>query len=90
MPTHETGGHRRPSSERVHQSSDTPHTPIVFTRHNRPLHVLWLESQIWFSAQDLGRLIGRHLESHALRKLDPDQTNPAPMGFSFVWNRLWG
>nr|WP_238536595.1 Bro-N domain-containing protein [Pseudomonas sp. M47T1] len=74
MSTNETGSHRRPDDGRAHQSNDVPHTPIVFTRHNRPLHALWLESQIWFSARDLGRLIGRHLESHALRKLDPDQT----------------
>jgi len=48
--------------------------PFVFTRHNRPLHTLWLESQVWFSARDLGRLMGRHLDSHALRRLDPDQS----------------
>ena len=55
------------------------HIPVVFTRHNRPLHALWLESQVWISARDLGRLIGRHLESHALRKLDPGQTRTLPL-----------
>jgi len=50
------------------------HTPTLFTRHNRPLHTLWLESQAWFHARDLGRLMGRFLDAHAVRKLDPDQT----------------
>lgn len=50
------------------------HTPTLFTRHNRPLHTLWLESQAWFHARDLGRLMGRHLDEHAVRKLDADQT----------------
>jgi prophage antirepressor-like protein len=50
------------------------HTPILFTRHNRPLHTLWLESQAWFHARDLGRLMGRFLDEQAVRKLDPDQT----------------
>lgn len=50
------------------------HTPTLFTRHNRPLHTLWLESQAWFHARDLGRLMGRFLDEHAVRKLDPDQT----------------
>lgn len=49
------------------------HTPTLFTRHNRPLHTLWLESQAWFHARDLGRLMGRFLDAHAVRKLDPDQ-----------------
>lgn len=61
------------------QNLETNQTTIVFTRHNRPLHTLWLESQVWFSARDLGRLIGRHLESHALRKLDPDQIRTLPL-----------
>ncbi|MGI4838362.1 MAG: BRO-N domain-containing protein [Janthinobacterium lividum] len=51
-----------------------PHTPTLFTRHNRPLHTLWLESQAWFHARDLGRLMGRFLDEHAVSKLDPDQT----------------
>lgn len=51
-----------------------PQTPTLFTRHNRPLHTLWLESQAWFHARDLGRLMGRYLDAHALRKLDADQT----------------
>lgn len=49
------------------------HDPILFTRHNRPLHALWLESQAWFCARELGRLIGRYLDEHIVRKLDPDQ-----------------
>ncbi|WP_342624485.1 Bro-N domain-containing protein [Pseudomonas alkylphenolica] len=47
--------------------------PIRFTRHNRPLHTLWLESQAWFCARELGRLIGRYLDEHIVRKLDADQ-----------------
>lgn len=47
--------------------------PTLFTRHNRPLHSLWLDSQAWFCARDLGRLIGRYLDEHIVRKLDPDQ-----------------
>lgn len=36
-------------------------TPTLFTRHNRhnrPLHAFWLESQVWFCAQELGWLAG--------------------------------
>ncbi|UVJ42958.1 Bro-N domain-containing protein [Pseudomonas sp. LS1212] len=47
--------------------------PILFIRHHRHLHTLWLESQAWFCARDLGRLLGRHLDERAVRKLDPDQ-----------------
>ena len=79
MPTCETVSDRRPPDQPRRQSEETCHIPLIFTRHNRPLHTLWLESQAWFSARDLGRLIGRHLESHALRKLDPDQTRTLPL-----------
>ncbi len=48
-------------------------TPTLFTRHNRPLHALWLESQAWFCARELGRLTGRHYDQHGVRRLDPDQ-----------------
>lgn len=51
--------------------------PTVFSRHNRPLHAVWLESQAWFCASDFGRLMGRYLDGHALRKLDADQTRTA-------------
>lgn len=37
---------------------DSFNTPTLFTRHNRPLHTLWLESQAWFCAHELGRLSG--------------------------------
>lgn len=49
------------------------YNPILFTRHNRPLHTLWLESQAWFCARELGRLIGRHLDEQLVRRLDKDQ-----------------
>ena len=45
----------------------------VFTRHNRPLHTLWLESQAWFCANELGRLAGRYFDEHHIRRLDRDQ-----------------
>ena len=48
-------------------------TPPLFTRHNRPLHTLWLESQAWFCAHELGRLSGHFFDEHCMRKLDPDQ-----------------
>lgn len=47
--------------------------PLRFSRHNRPLHALWLDSQAWFSARELGRLIGRYVDDHIVCKLDPDQ-----------------
>lgn len=51
----------------------THYSPTLFLRHNRPLHTLWLESQAWFCARELGRLIGRYLDDHIVRKLDADQ-----------------
>ncbi|BBP75686.1 phage antirepressor [Pseudomonas sp. Ost2] len=47
--------------------------PTRFPRHNRFLHALMLESQAWFSALDLGRLMGLHLDERLTRKLDSDQ-----------------
>lgn len=55
------------------------HEPVLFTRHNRPLHALWLESQAWFCARELGRLIGRYLDEHIVRKLDADQRRTLPL-----------
>lgn len=49
------------------------HIPTLFTRHNRPLHAIWLEHQAWFCAQELGRLTGYYFDEHCIRKLDPDQ-----------------
>lgn len=49
------------------------HEATLFLRHNRPLHALWLESQAWFCARELGRLIGRYLDEQIIRKLDADQ-----------------
>lgn len=49
------------------------YTSTVFTRHNRPLHTLWLESQAWFCANELGRLAGRYFDEHHIRRLDRDQ-----------------
>ncbi|WP_426140674.1 BRO-N domain-containing protein [Pseudomonas sp. DWP3-1-2] len=47
--------------------------PTTFHRHNRPLHALLLETQAWFSARDLGRLMGWPLNERTMRKLDADQ-----------------
>jgi len=47
--------------------------PTRFTRHNRFIHALILESQAWFSVIDLGRLMGRPLDERLTRKLDSDQ-----------------
>ncbi|MHA6193529.1 BRO-N domain-containing protein [Pseudomonas wadenswilerensis] len=49
------------------------HEPTLFSRNNRPLHTLWLESQAWFCAHELGRMMGRHLDSRRIRRLDQDQ-----------------
>ncbi|TBU82142.1 phage antirepressor [Pseudomonas daroniae] len=49
-------------------------TPHTFVRHRRQLRALLLHDQCWFSARDLGRLIGQpHLEERATRTLDADQ-----------------
>lgn len=48
--------------------------PQIFIRHRRQLRALLLEQQCWFSATDLGRLIGQpHLDERATRTLDADQ-----------------
>ncbi|WP_459199947.1 BRO-N domain-containing protein, partial [Pseudomonas tremae] len=49
------------------------YTPTPFHRHNRQLLALLLENQPWFSARDLGRMIGWPLNERTLRKLDADQ-----------------
>ncbi|MGH8384139.1 MAG: BRO-N domain-containing protein [Pseudomonas sp.] len=50
-----------------------PFDPTVFTRHNLSLHALLLENQPWFSARDIGRLMGVHLSERIVGKLDKDQ-----------------
>ncbi|MDZ5601955.1 Bro-N domain-containing protein [Pseudomonas sp. RP23018S] len=52
---------------------DNPSTGMLFTRHNRPLHTLWLDAQAWFCAHELGRMAGRFFDERCIRKLDPDQ-----------------
>jgi len=47
--------------------------PTTFHRHNRPLRTLLLESEVWFCARDLGRLMGWPLNERTTRKLDADQ-----------------
>jgi prophage antirepressor-like protein len=51
----------------------TIHTPTLFHHHNRPLRTILQESQIWFCARDLGRLMSRPLSERTTRKLDEDQ-----------------
>ncbi|MHC3824061.1 BRO-N domain-containing protein [Pseudomonas sp. G3-19] len=46
---------------------------IVFSRHKLSLHALLLENQPWFSARDVGRLMGFHLNDRVVNKLDSDQ-----------------
>ena len=58
---------------------DSLNTPTLFSRHNRPLHTLWLESQAWFCAHELGRLSGHFFDEHCMRKLDPDQYRTVPL-----------
>lgn len=48
---------------------DSFNTPTLFTHRNRPLHTLWLESQAWFCAHELGRLSGHFYDEHCMRKL---------------------
>jgi prophage antirepressor-like protein len=48
-------------------------TLTTFHRHNRPLRTLLLESQVWFCARDMGRLMGWPLNERTTRKLDADQ-----------------
>ncbi|WP_397451816.1 Bro-N domain-containing protein [Pseudomonas sp. NA-150] len=45
----------------------------TFLRHHRQLRVLLLETQAWFSARDLGKLIGWPINERTTCKLDPDQ-----------------
>lgn len=60
---------------------ETPHRPVmrdpyrssIFTRHNLHLHAFLLENQPWFSARDIGRLMGVHLSDRMVSKLDKDQ-----------------
>jgi prophage antirepressor-like protein len=58
------------------QTSSCPSAPLhptTFHRHSRPLNVVLLEAQVWFSAQDLSRFIGWPLNERTTRKLDEDQ-----------------
>lgn len=50
-----------------------PCSVTVFFRYNLSLHALLLENQAWFSARDVGRLMGFHLNDRLVNKLDSDQ-----------------
>lgn len=61
-------------TESLHRSIlRNPFTATIFTRHNLSLHALLLENQPWFSARDIGRLMGVHLSDRMVSKLDKDQ-----------------
>ncbi|EJN24792.1 hypothetical protein PMI37_04383 [Pseudomonas sp. GM80] len=62
-----------------------PCSVTVFSRHNLFLHALLWENQPWFSARDVGRLIGFHLNDRVVNKLDSD--NAALCGLSTFENR---
>ncbi len=47
--------------------------PTTFIRHRRQLRAVLLDDEPWFSATDLGRLIGRPLDERLHNSLDPDQ-----------------
>lgn len=50
-----------------------PLVSTLFLRHGKCLRALLVENQAWFCAQDLGRLMGKHIDERMSRKLDPDQ-----------------
>ncbi|RMO17808.1 hypothetical protein ALQ47_01387 [Pseudomonas cichorii] len=56
-----------------YQSSTSTFHPTTFLRHNRQLRALLLETQPWFSARDLSKLIAWPLNERTTSKLDPDQ-----------------
>lgn len=60
-----------------------PLTPTTFHRHNRPLRTLLLESQVWFCAREMGRLMGWPLNERTTRKLDPDQRRTLTLATGF-------
>ncbi|WP_122710915.1 BRO-N domain-containing protein [Pseudomonas viridiflava] len=55
------------------QAETSAYVPTLFHRHNRPLQAVLFEHQPWFSARNLGRLIGWPLNERTMRKLDADQ-----------------
>jgi len=61
--------------------------PTIFIRHHRMLRALMLESQAWFSVQDLARLMGKQLDERATLKLDPDQRRNAWLLSNGQWNK---
>lgn len=50
-----------------------PIVSTLFLRHGTSLRALLVENQTWFCANDLGRLMGKHLDERMSRKLDADQ-----------------
>ncbi|WP_017253907.1 Bro-N domain-containing protein [Pseudomonas tolaasii] len=58
---------------------DPPVNPKVFTRHHHQLHAALINAEPWFSASDIGHLMGLHPNPALLRKLDPDQQQLQPL-----------
>jgi hypothetical protein len=67
-----------------------PLSPTTFHRHNRPLRTFLLESEVWFCASDLGRLMGWRLNERTTLKLEADQRRVVTLidGQSEPWIRL--
>lgn len=59
----------------------------TFLRHHRQLRALMLEHQAWFCLADVARLMGKHLDERATRKLDPDQHRTAWLSSSCQWSK---
>jgi len=57
-----------------------PFNPITFLRHNRQLRTLLLETQVWFHARDLSKLIAWPMNDRTTAKLDPDQRRTLMLG----------
>jgi prophage antirepressor-like protein len=50
-----------------------PLLPTRFIRNKTHLHAVLVENRAWFCVQELGRLMGKHLDERQLQKLDADQ-----------------
>jgi len=53
--------------------NDGSFTPQTFIRHHIQLRALLLHTEAWFSARDIGRLMGVDINGKYVLKLDADQ-----------------
>jgi prophage antirepressor-like protein len=72
MPKQQLRSHAEARSA-TEQPRIEPFEPTTFLRHNRQLRTLLLETQVWFSARDLSKLIAWPMNERTTSKLDPDQ-----------------